>query len=442
MQAVVQTLEGLETLEGLARRVELVVSMADVEKQVQTQLKRVAKTAKIAGFRPGKAPLSLIERSHGAGIRYDALNAQVGQRFEQFVADAKLRVAGQPTLAAKEGEAAEGTLAFTATFEVYPEVVLPDLTTLAVKRVVVHVGEAEVEHAIEVLRKQRVRYEPREGRAAQDGDRVRVDFAGTIEGEPFDGGSAEDFHVLLGGKRMLPEFEVALAGMKAGETKVFPLAFPADYQGKEVAGKSAEFTVTVKEVSEPILPELDAEFARSLGQKEGDVAALREDIKQNVEREAKLRAQARTKSNVMDALVAASNFDVPKVLVANDVARSEAGAREELKQRGIPNADSVPLPEDLFTAASERRVRLGLLVAEFIKAAQLQAKPEQVRARIEDLAASYEQPEQLINYYLTDRARRADIEAIVLEDNVVEHVLAGAQVSDETVPFTQLMEEN
>jgi len=440
MQAVV------ETLEGLARRVELVVSMADVEKQVQTQIKRVAKTAKVAGFRPGKAPLSLIERSHGAGIRYDALNTQVGQSFEKFVSDAKLRVAGQPTLAvkeAKEGDATpEGVMAFTATFEVYPDVALPDLAGLAIKRVVVNVGEAEVEHAIEVLRKQRVRYEPREERAAQDGDRVRVDFAGTIDGEPFDGGRAEDFHVLLGANRMLPEFETALAGMKAGETKVFPLAFPADYQGKEVAGKTAEFTVTVKDVSEAILPALDAEFAKSLGQKEGDVAALREDIKKNVEREAKLRAQARTKSNVMDALAAAASFDVPKVLVANDVARSQAGAREELKQRGVPNADTVPLPEDLFTATSERRVKLGLLVAEFIKTAQLQAKPEQVRVRIEELAASYEQPAQLINYYLTDRERRAEIEAIVLEDNVVEHVLAGAQVTDETVPFAQLMEGN
>jgi len=444
MQAVVQTLE------GLARRVELVVSMADVEKQVQTQLKRVAKTAKIAGFRPGKAPLSLIERSHGAGIRYDALNTQVGQSFEKFVSEAKLRVAGQPTLAVKEnkeGEAApedatEGALTFTATFEVYPEVALPDLAGLAIKRVVVNVGEAEVEHAIDVLRKQRVRYEPREGRAAQDGDRVQVDFAGTIDGVPFDGGKAEDFPVLLGAKRMLPEFEAALAGMKAGETKLFPLAFPADYQGKDVAGKTAEFTVTVKEVAEAVLPEVDAEFAKSLGQKEGDVAALREDIKQNVEREAKLRAQARTKSNVMDALAAAASFDVPKALVANDVARSQAAAREELKQRGVPNADSVPLPEDLFTATAERRVKLGLLVAEFIKTAQLQAKPEQVRARIEELAASYEQPAQLINYYLTDRERRAEIEAIVLEDNVVEHVLAGAQVTDETVPFTELMEGN
>jgi len=440
MQAVV------ETLEGLARRVDLVVSMADVEKQVQAQLKRVAKTAKVAGFRPGKAPLAMIERSHGAGIRYDALNAQVGQRFDKFISEAKLRVAGQPTLSvkeAKEGETApEGVMTFTATFEVYPEVAVPDVATLAVKRVVSHVGEAEVERAIEVLRKQRVRYEASEGRAAQDTDRVTLDFAGTIDGVPFDGGKAEDFAVVLGAGRMLPEFETALAGMKAGETKVFPLSFPEDYQGRDVAGKTAEFTVTVKEVAEAILPELDAEFAKSLGQKEGDVAKLREDIKQNVEREARLRAQARTKTNVMDALAAASSFDVPKALIANDVARSTAAAREDLKQRGVPNADTVPLPEDLFTAASERRVRLGLLVAELIKSASLQARPEQVRARIEDLAASYEQPEQLINYYLTDRERRAEIEAIVLEDNVVEHVLAGAQVTEENVPFEQLMESN
>jgi len=444
MQAVV------ETLEGLARRVELVVSMADVEKQVQAQLKRVARTAKVAGFRPGKAPLAMIERSHGPGIRYDALNAQVGQSFDKFITEAKLRVAGQPSLSVKEtkeGETQpEGVMTFTATFEVYPEVAVPDVAGLSVKRVVSHVGEPEVERAIEVLRKQRVRYEAREGRAAQSheqtGDRVTLDFAGTIDGVPFDGGKADGFAVVLGAGRMLPEFETALAGMKAGETKVFPLSFPEDYQGKDVAGKTAEFTVTVKEVAEAILPELDADFAKSLGQKEGDVAKLREDIKQNVEREARLRAQARTKSNVMDALAAASSFDVPKALIANDVARSQAAAREDLKQRGVPNADTVPLPEDLFSAASGRRVRLGLLVAELIKSANLQAKPEQVRARIEDLAASYEQPEQLINYYLTDRERRSEIEAIVLEDNVVEHVLAGAQVTEENVPFEQLMESN
>jgi len=445
MQAAV-----VETLEGLARRVDLVVSMADVEKQVQAQLKRVAKTAKVAGFRPGKAPLAMIERSHGAGIRYDALNAQVGQSFDKFITEAKLRVAGQPTLSVKETKDGdkeadpqpEGVMTFTATFEVYPEVAVPDVAALSVKRVVSHVGEPEVERAIEVLRKQRVRFEAREDRVAQDSDRVTLDFAGTIDGVPFDGGKAEDFAVVLGAGRMLPEFETALAGMKAGETKVFPLSFPEDYQGRDVAGKTAEFTVTVKEVAEAILPELDAEFAKSLGQKEGDVAKLREDIKQNVEREARLRAQARTKTNVMDALAAASSFDVPKALVANDVARSQAAAREDLKQRGVPNSDTVPLPEDLFTAASERRVRLGLLVAELIKSANLQAKPEQVRARIEDLAASYEQPEQLITYYLTDRERRSEIEAIVLEDNVVEHVLAGAQVTEENVPFEQLMESN
>jgi len=436
MQAVV------ETLDGLMRRVDLSVSMADVEKQVQAQIKRVAKTAKVAGFRPGKAPLSLIERSHGAGIRFDALNAQVAQRFAAFVSEAKLRVVGQPSVAAKEGDVPEGTMAFTATFEVYPEVAVPDLTQLSVRRVVTNVGEAEVEHAIEVLRKQRVRYETRAERSAQEGDRVRLDFVGTIAGEPFDGGKGEDFYVVLGAKRVLPEFEAALVGMQAGQTKVFPLSFPEDYQGKDVAGKTAEFTITVKEVYEAVLPELDGDFAKSLGQQAGDVAALREDIKKNVEREARLRAQARTKSNVMDALVAASQFDVPKQLVANDVSRSQEAARADLKQRGVPNAESVPLPEDVFTAASERRVRLGLVVAEVIKSAQLQAKPEQVRARVEELAASYEQPAQLINYYLTDRERRAEIEAIVLEDNVVEHVLAQAQVSDDVVPFEQLMEGN
>ena len=433
MQPVVETLSGLE------RRVDLAVSMADVEKEVQAQLKRVARTAKVAGFRPGKAPLSIIERSHGPGIRYDAINSQVGQAFEKAITDAQLRVAGAPSLEPKTEDVPEGTLAFSATFEVYPEVAVPDLASLSVTRATVNVGDAEVENTIDVLRKQRAQYEAREDRAAQSGDRVTLDFVGTIDGVPFDGGKAEAFPFVLGQGRMLPEFEAAAEGTKAGETKVFPLSFPEDYAGKEVAGKTAEFTITVKEVAEPILPAFDAEFAKSLGQADGDVDALRADIRKNIEREAKSRVQARIKASVMDALAAASTFDVPKALVNNDTESRVAAAREELKQRGVPNADSMPIPADVFAAESERRVRLGLLVSELVKQEQLQAKPEQVRARIEEFAQNYEQPAQVVSYYLTDRERRAEVEAIVLEDNVVEHVLSKAQVSDEEVPFEQLM---
>jgi trigger factor len=433
MQPVVETLSGLE------RRIELSVLLADVETAVQAELKRAARTAKAPGFRPGKVPMAMLERTHAPGIRYDAINDKVGQAFEKAIETAGLRIAGAPKLEPKTEGTPEGTLAFFATFEVYPAVTVPDLSGLKIKRAVTTVGEAEVQRTVDILRKQRAEYAARDGRASQDEDRVTLDFAGTIDGVPFEGGQAEAFPFVLGQGRMLPEFETAARGMKAGETKVFPLPFPADYAGKDVAGKTAEFTITVKEVAEPVLPVIDAEFAKSLGQPEGDVEKLLADIRGNIEREVKARTLARTKTNVMDALIGAVSFDVPKSLVDSECQARVQAARAELTQRGVPNADKMPIPADAFTTEAERRVRLGLLVSELVQQAQLQAKPEQVRARIEEFAGNYEKPAEVVSYYLSDRARRAEVEGIVLEDNVVQHALAKAQVEDEQVPFDQIM---
>ena len=413
--------------------------MADVEKAVQSELKRVARTAKVPGFRPGKVPMAMLARSHGASIRYEAVNGQVGEAFEAAVTAAGLRVAGTPKLEPKTEGVPENTLAFSATFEVYPTVTVPELSALEVKRAVTEIGDDEVHRTVDILRKQRAQYEAREGRVAQDDDRVTLDFAGTIEGVPFEGGHAENFPFVLGQGRMLPEFETAVRGLKVGESKVFPLEFPADYGGKDVAGKTAEFSITVKEVAEPVLPVVDAEFAKSLGQAEGNVEQLLADIRGNIEREVRQRALARTKASVMDALVKAATFDVPKSLVESEAADRVVAAREELKKRGVPNAESIPIPPDAFTAEADRRVRLGLMIAELVKVASLSARPEQVRARIEEFAANYEQPAQVVSYYLSDRARRAEVEGIVLEDNVVQHILAGAKVEDEVVPFDQIM---
>lgn len=433
MQPVVETLSGLE------RRVDLVVSVADIEKEVQAQLKRVARTAKIQGFRPGKAPLALIERAQGPSIRYDVINTEVGRVLDKVVEENKLRIVGAPSLAAKTEGVDEGVMAFSATFEVYPEVVVPDLSALQVKRIETEVGEAEVAKTIEILRKQRATYEVVEDRAAQDGDRTTLDFVGTINGVEFEGGKAEKFPFVLGQGRMLPEFETAVRGMKAGESKTFSLTFPENYGSKDVAGKEAEFAITVTEVAKAILPEVDEKFAKELGQEEGNVEKLLSDVRANIEREAKARALARTKASVMDALVAACSFDVPKTLIENDTQSRVAAAREELKQRGMPNADTIPIPPETFSAESERRVRLGLLVSELVSSANLKAKPEQVRSRIEELAKNYEQPAQVVAYYLSDRERRSEIEAVVLEENVVGHVLSKAQVSDEKVAFEELM---
>ncbi len=428
----------VETLTGLERRIDLVLSVADIEKTVQAELKRVARTAKVEGFRPGKAPMSIIERSHGPSVRYEAINTELGKAFEKAVADAKLRVAGMPSIEPKE-EAADSELSFSATFEVYPEIQLPDLAALQVKRADAQVSDEDIQRTLEILRKQRAVYEASEGREAQDGDRVTLDFAGTIDGVAFDGGKAEDFPFLLGEGRMLPEFETAVRGLKAGDTNVFPLSFPEDYAGKEVAGKTAEFTITIKEVAEARLPEVDAEFAKSLGQAEGDVEKLLADVRANIEREVRARTRARTKGSVMEALLGVATFDVPKALVDSEAEGRVAAAREELKQRGVPNADTMPIPAEAFTEESQRRVRLGLLVSELISDANLQVKPEQVRERIEELAQSYEQPAQVVAYYLSDRQRRAEVEAVVLEDNVVDHVLSKAQVEDEKISFEEIM---
>ena len=431
----------VEILSGLERRIDVAISTADVEKEVQAQLKRVARTAKIQGFRPGKAPLSIVERSHGPSIRYDAINNELGKALDSAIENSGLRIAGVPSITPKE-DAAEDQMVFSATFEVYPEITLPELTALEVTRSDVTVGDAEVERTLDILRKQRANYEARDGREAQNDDRVTLDFKGEIDGEAFDGGTAEGFSFVLGQGRMLPEFEEATLGMKAGEEKVFPLEFPEDYGGTEVAGKTAQFTIKVTEVAEPVLPELNDDFAKELGQEEGNIESLLADVRANIEREAKARVNARTKASVMDALLAASSFDVPKALVQSEIQNRIAAARQELKQRGLPNADDMPIPEDVFQDEAERRVRLGLLLSALVESAELSATPEQVRARIEEFAQNYEQPEEVISFYLSDAQRRAEIEAIVLEDNVVAHIVSQAKVTDEDVDFEQLMGNN
>lgn len=433
MQPVVETLEGLE------RRIEISVALADVELAVKNELKKVARTAKSPGFRPGKVPMSILERSHAPGIRYDVINQKVGQALEESLQQSGLKVAGSPSLEPKQEGVSDDTLAFFATFEVYPEIPSPDLSAMSVNRASCAVTDAEVEKTLNVLREQRAEYVAEEGRSAGNNDQVKIDFVGKIDDIAFDGGTAEDFAFVLGKGRMLPEFEAAVDGLKAGDEKTFPLTFPADYGGQEVAGKTAHFMIKVKEVARPELPAVDEAFAKSLGQAEGSVEKLTADIRQNLEREVESRTSSRTKASVMDALLAAADFEVPKSLVATESESRVAAAREELKQRGLPNAETIPIPPETFADEATRRVKLGLMIGELIRQVGLQAKPEQVREKIEKFAQNYEQPAQVVSYYLSDRQRRAEIESIVLEDNVVDHVLAKAKVTDEAVLFDELM---
>ncbi|HZJ97799.1 MAG TPA: trigger factor, partial [Oligella sp.] len=295
------------------------------------------------------------------------------------------------------------------------------------------------EDTLSILREQRADYQAEEGRVAQEGDRLLVDFVGKIDGEEFAGGKAEDFNFVLGRGMMLPEFEEAAQGLKAGEEKTFELNFPEDYQGQEVAGKTAEFTITVKEVAVPVLPEVDAEFAKSLGQEEGDVEKLREEILSNIKREGENRLMQRTKGAVLDVLVNAADFEVPTALVNNEIQERINGLRQEFASQGMQDFDFSQIPTETFKPEAERRVRLGLLVAEIVEKEKLQATPEQVRARIEEFAQNYEKPEEVVAHYLGDAQQRAGLEALVLEDNMINFILSQGKVTEETVPFKELM---
>lgn len=429
----------VETLEKLERKITLSLPLAAIQTEVDARLKKVARTVKMDGFRPGKVPMNVVAQRYGYSVQYEVLNDKVGEEFAKSVQEAGLRVAGQPRISEKEG-AAEGHAEFDAVFEVFPEVKIGDLAAAQVEKLTAEVDDAAIEKTLDILRKQRRTFAQRATQeAAVDGDRVTVDFEGKIDGETFAGGKAEDFQFLVGEGQMLKEFEDAVRGMKAGESKTFPLAFPEDYHGKDVAGKTADFLVTLKKVEAANLPEVNEALVKSLGIADGNVEALRADIKKNLEREVKFRLQARNKQAVMDALVSVAELDLPKASVQAEVARLMESARADLKQRGIPDADKAEIPEDIFLPQAERRVRLGLVVAELVKTNKLEATPEQLKAHVDELAASYEKPEEVVRWYFGDRQRLAEVEAVVIENNVTEFVLGKAKVSDKAVSFEELM---
>ena len=429
----------VETLEKLERKITLTLPADVIRSEVESRLKRLARQVKMDGFRPGKVPMNVVAQRYGYSVHYEVMNDKVGEAFAQAANEAKLRVAGQPQITEKEG-APEGQLSFDAVFEVYPEVKIADLATAEVEKVTAEVSDAAIDRTLDILRKQRRTFAQRaKDEPAQDGDRVTIDFAGKIDGEAFEGGKAEGFQFLVGEGQMLKEFEDAVRGMKAGESKTFPLAFPEDYHGKDVAGKTADFLVTLHKIEAAHLPAVDEALAKSLGVAEGTVEALRADIKKNLEREVKFRVMARNKQAAMDALVAKAELDLPKSVVQAEIDRLVEGARADLKQRGIKDADKAPIPAELFQEQAERRVRLGLVVAELVRTNELHAKPEQIESHIQELAASYEKPADVVRWYHSDNRRMAEIEAVVIENNVAEYVLSKAKVTDKNLSFEELM---
>ena len=429
----------VETLEKLERRITLSVPAQDIGKEVDSRLRKLSRTVKADGFRPGKVPMSVVAQRYGYSVQYEVMNDRVGRAFADAAQEAKLRVAGAPRIAQKE-EAPEGQMVFDATFEIYPDVTLGELTAVAVERISTEVTEAAIDRTVDILRKQRRTFAQRPAsEGARVDDRVTIDFEGKIDGESFEGGRSEAFQVAIVEGQMLEQFDQAVRGMKVGESKTFPLSFPADYQGKDVAGKEADFLVTMKKIEAQHLPAVDEDFAKSLGIQDATVEALRADVKKNLEREVRFRVQARNKGAVMDALSQSAQLELPNALVQSELERLVQSAREDLKQRGVKDAETAPMPEDLFKPQAERRVRLGLVVAELVRKHNLQAKPEQLQAHIEELSQSYEKPAEVMRWYLGDRQRMAEVEAMVIENNVTAFVLGQAKVNDKLLPFDELM---
>mgnify|MGYP000947404396 FL=1 len=428
----------LETLENLERKVTLFLPWSSINAECDKRLKQTARKARIDGFRPGKAPLSMIQSMYGAGIQNDVMNELAQKVFFDTAVAEGWKIAGMPRLEGVEGQDDKENFLFSGVFEVFPEVKVGDLSGQEVEKVTASVGDAEVEKTIDILRQQRTCFNHTE-RAAKDGDRVIIDFAGKIDGKAFAGGSAENYAFVLGQGQMLPEFEAGVNGLKEGESKDVEVNFPEDYHGKEVAGKTAVFTITVRNVAEPVLPEVDEVFAKALGIADGNIETMRAEVKKNVEREVKRRVDSQNKEAAMEALLAVSELQVPNALINEEAARLAAEMKQNFINQGMADAKNLDLPLDMFKEQAERRVKLGLILAEVVQANGLEPSKEQIDAVIADFAESYEDPQEVIDWYHADNSRLQGPTSLAVEANVTDFVLGKAKVTEKALSFDEVM---
>jgi trigger factor len=396
----------------------------------------MGRNVKMSGFRPGKVPFSIVKQQYGDQARHEVLSEELDRVFGEAVTAQKMRVAGYPRIEPKTSESTTH-LEFSAIFEIYPEITPGDLSAAEIERPVLEVSATEIDKTLDILRQQRVAFEDTD-RAAAKADRVVIDFLGKKDGVPFQGGQASDYPFVLGQGQMLPDFENAVEGAKTGETKTFDLTFPADYHATDLAGQTVQFEITVKQVQAPKLPEVDADFAVSMGVADGDVAKMKAEIEANLKREVKRRIEGKIKDQVMEALLKANPITVPAALVDMEVQRLMQAARQDMEQRGMKTKD-FPIQPEWFTDQAKRRVTLGLILAEVVKTQKLQATPEQVRAMLEETAQSYEQPEEVIRWYYAQPQRLQEVEGVAIENNVVAWVLGQAKVTDKAAVFDELM---
>jgi len=427
----------VETVSALERRLNASIPQQAINTQVSARLKNIGRSVKIAGFRPGKVPAKIVEQYYGAQTRQEILGDALQRSFNEAAQQNNLKVAGFPKFEVKTQDLDADLIEYSATFEVYPEVVVGELSGEVIERLDYELTEENVDNTIATLRRQRAKFE-KVDRAARSEDRVNIDFTGTLNGEVFPGGEAKDYSLVLGEGGMLPEFETAAIGMKAGETKSFDLTFPEDYRNKELAGKKVKFSITMNRVEAAQLPEVDAEFAKSVGIADGDVSKLRDEVRSNLLSEVSRRLKARNKDAAMDALLKVAGFDVPKALVDEEVQTLIRLTMQDMEARGM-KTKGVSLPPDMFKDRAEKRIRLGLILSHLVQKHNLSAKMDQVNSFIKEYAQSFDQPEEVIRWYSAEPGRMQEVEHIVLEENVVNWAMGQAKTLDKQADFNELM---
>jgi len=427
----------MEQTSQLERRLDITLAQTQIDGEVQNRLKQLARTVKMHGFRPGKVPMKVVAQQYGEQVRREVMGDALQQNFSDALREQNLRIAGYPRFEPKASSDAAVPMEFSATFEVYPDLVVGDIAQAVIARPQVEASEAEVDKTIDIMRKQRATYD-NVSRAAAEADRVTIDFEGKIDAQVFEGGVGTDVAVVLGEGRLLKDFESQVVGMNVEQTKSFELRFPDDYHGKEVAGKTATFSVKLKQVAEAKLAPVDADFAKMLGVADGNVDTMRKEVRENLEREVKRRINAKVKDQIMQALLDSTPVESPQSLVDMEIERMQNGMRQELESRGV-KSDGMPMDASIFEAAAQRRVKLGLILAEVVRINGLQAKPEQVRAQVEEQAQTYEVPAEVVKWYYQSPERLRDVESMVVEENVVAWALATAKVEDKKTDFDELM---
>lgn len=430
----------LETTSGLERRLTIGVPAEQVENEVENRLKQAARNVSIKGFRKGKVPMSVVMQRFGAGIRQEVVGDVISRSFYAAVQKENVKPAGQPSIEPKQ-LAIGKDLEYIATFEVYPSVTLSDLSAFELTNFKAEVTEADVDNMIEVLRKHQATWSVVE-RAAVDGDQVNINFVGTKDGVEFAGGKADNYSLVLGSKSMIPGFEEGVVGLKAGDEKVISVTFPEDYQAEELRGAAAQFAITVNSVSEAQLPELSAEFFLKFGVENGGQEQFRKEVKSNMDRELANALKAKVKVQVMDALIASHTTDVPKALVANEIQilRNQMLQRFGGQQQNF-DVKSL-LPDTMFQDEALRRVTLGLIVGEIVKSTKLKPDAKRVKTMIEEIASTYQEPKEVVEYYSSNQELMAGVESAVLEDQVVDHILAQAKVSQVETSYDEIIKAN